>query len=1092
MLLLCALIVGSTSAWATGVTFQRITNISDLEAGKRYLVVNEGSKKALGALNNNKLAGVTVTISSNTIVLSESSDVNILTLGGTTDEYTLSGNKTNYIGWSSSTNFSTSTSASTNNYKWKITFSSNNVLIKNVSDDSRLIRYYSSGGDFRAYTSSNGSHVQLYKEVIVKSPVGTFSSINEVAIPYNDWVEFDPSDYFTKADGATGDVSFSVTPTSGDIYYKDGYLCATAAGSQEFTITATPAAADATYYEEVTKTFTATCTDNRPEIGSITAISPTTVYVGQTGAFTLTENYVGTVSSKIWSLGSGEDAYLELADGTFAGLSSGSANVSITATPSESTYKPVKATFPVSVEYKYAAPALPITSAFFTTKSITIPAIAGADVYYTTDGTTPTSSSTKYTAAFDVSATTTVKAIAIDDEGLVSPVSSATYTKEDVLDINSSEITFQDFSGAGGGYDNGAEKNLTFTATDGETKLKITGTNIMSNSGLQVRSTPGTFTTQYIKNGAKAFSLTATFTQGLSYKISYADGSDDTSGTLTSETAITPNSFPCKFTFTRSIGTPVITKIVLTPLKDPVATELAIKDPGTLAKDANGTFAYTAYDEEDNTASWTSATTSVVRIDNAETGAYTAIGRGTSKITLTLTPTDAMTYRTVTAERTVTVTAPVEVSASDVAMTYGDVAKAIGATTSAGYAGTLTYESGNTSIATVDATGKVTAVAVGSTTITISAPADAENLYTAGEDKVINVTVSAPTGKTTVQKGNTTSTATLDFTDNTTWGFPTEYETSKNTYSNGTYSITLEGGTAGDGYKFGVFNEETFTILGKTNATLTFQAFDKFLTQIDITGRDGASTKVTQNIYVGDVAVSTQTTGCTGKNVYHIAENYQAPGNIYTLKVTNGNNTQFTEIVLHFADARKEDVTLNASGYATSCSASPLDFSDYETADFSAWQITSIEDGVITFEQITSSVKGGTGILIKGEAGSTVTINSANSETALLGNKLVGTLAPTYFDTDEIYGLAGNTFMHNNAGTFKANKAYIPASVIDDAGSNATRTLTFVFVDPTTGITETQNVNAEEFGDIFNLAGQRLSQPQRGVNIINGKKVLVK
>ena len=121
---------------------------------------------------------------------------------------------------------------------------------------------------------------------------------------------------------------------------------------------------------------------------------------------------------------------------------------------------------------------------------------------------------------------------------------------------------------------------------------------------------------------------------------------------------------------------------------------------------------------------------------------YTATGRGTSKITLTLTPTDATTYRAVTAERTVTVTAPVVITASDVAMTYGEAAKAIGATTSAEYAGTLTYESGNTAIATVDASGNVTAVAAGTTTITISAPADAEHLYTAGEDKVINVTVS--------------------------------------------------------------------------------------------------------------------------------------------------------------------------------------------------------------------------------------------------------------------------------------------------------------------------------------------------------------
>ncbi|MBR1594067.1 MAG: chitobiase/beta-hexosaminidase C-terminal domain-containing protein [Alloprevotella sp.] len=936
-----------------------------------------------------------------------------------------------------------------------------------------------------------------YTPIVTKSPIGTFSNISDVSIPFNDGVEFDPSDYFTKATGATGDVSFSVTPTSGDIYYKDGYLCATAAGSQEFTITATPAAADATNYEEVTKKFTAICTDNRTEIGSITAISPTTVYVGQTGEFTLTESYTEAVSSKTWSLGSGEDAYLELADEMFEGLSSGNVNVSITATPTDAaTYKPVTATFPVSVEYKYAAPTLPTASAFFTTKSISIPAIDGADIFYTLDGTTPTKTSSKYTSAIEVSETKTVKAIAIDADGLVSPVASVTYTKETVFDINGSDIEFDatkiEFEDEVTGYNNGVARKGTISNSDGTKTLNVTGAWIMKNSGIQFQNSGGVMTTQWIQNGSKALSITPTFTNGLTYKITYADGTSTNAIPATTNQAIVPTSFPCQITLQQNSGTPKLTKLTLTALKDPIATDVSITDPGTLAKGATGTFSGSSTDAAECTKSWTSSDASVIEITNAATGAYTTTGRGTAKITYTVTPSDATNYRAVTAERNISVTAPVVITAGDVNIAYGASATAIEASTSTGYAGSLAYESSNTDVVTVNANGYITPVAVGTATITISAPADAANLYTAGEDKEVTVTVSAPEGKTTVQKGTTTSTATLDFTDNTVWNLPTDYEKSKKTYSNGTYSITLEGGTSGDGYKFGVYNEETSLILGKKDATFTFQAFEKFLTQIDITGRDGASGKVTQNIFVGDVPVSTGTTGATGTNSYIIASDYQAPGNIYTLKVTNGNNTQFTKIVLHFADARTEDVTLNASGYATFCSEGPLDFSDYETADFSAWQITSIEGEVITFEQITSAVKGGTGVLLKGKANSTVTINSANSETTLSGNKLVGTLAPTYFDTDAIYGLAGNTFMHNNAGTFKANKAYIPASVIDDAGSDATRAFTFVFVDPTTGITETQNVSAEEFGAIFNLAGQRISQPQKGVNIINGKKVLVK
>lgn len=54
-------------------------------------------------------------------------------------------------------------------------------------------------------------------------------------------------------------------------------------------------------------------------------------------------------------------------------------------------------------------------------------ATSGATIYYTTNGSTPSASSTKYTSAITVSSSTTIKAIAIKD-GLSSSVTTATYT----------------------------------------------------------------------------------------------------------------------------------------------------------------------------------------------------------------------------------------------------------------------------------------------------------------------------------------------------------------------------------------------------------------------------------------------------------------------------------------------------------------------------------------------------------------------------------------------------------------------------------------------------------------------------------------
>lgn len=82
---------------------------------------------------------------------------------------------------------------------------------------------------------------------------------------------------------------------------------------------------------------------------------------------------------------------------------------------------------------KPAAPTLPTGEDFYNSKSITITAASGAAIYYTTDGSTPTTASTRYTSAFTIgslaaqSTSYTIKAIAVKN-GMTSDVASQTYT----------------------------------------------------------------------------------------------------------------------------------------------------------------------------------------------------------------------------------------------------------------------------------------------------------------------------------------------------------------------------------------------------------------------------------------------------------------------------------------------------------------------------------------------------------------------------------------------------------------------------------------------------------------------------------------
>ena len=75
-----------------------------------------------------------------------------------------------------------------------------------------------------------------------------------------------------------------------------------------------------------------------------------------------------------------------------------------------------------------AAPTISGKTSFSDSTTVSLSGPDGADIYYTLDGSTPTSESTMYTEEFGLSDTTTVKAVAILN-GVSSEVASKTFTK---------------------------------------------------------------------------------------------------------------------------------------------------------------------------------------------------------------------------------------------------------------------------------------------------------------------------------------------------------------------------------------------------------------------------------------------------------------------------------------------------------------------------------------------------------------------------------------------------------------------------------------------------------------------------------------
>lgn len=78
----------------------------------------------------------------------------------------------------------------------------------------------------------------------------------------------------------------------------------------------------------------------------------------------------------------------------------------------------------------------PAGGTFTSTQSVTLSSpTSGASIYYTTDGTEPTTSSTLYSGVFSVAATTTVKAIAVETGLPTSTVTQEVFTIEPSLDL---------------------------------------------------------------------------------------------------------------------------------------------------------------------------------------------------------------------------------------------------------------------------------------------------------------------------------------------------------------------------------------------------------------------------------------------------------------------------------------------------------------------------------------------------------------------------------------------------------------------------------------------------------------------------------
>jgi hypothetical protein len=264
------------------------------------------------------------------------------------------------------------------------------------------------------------------------------------------------------------------------------------------------------------------------------------------------------------------------------------------------------------------------------------------------------------------------------------------------------------------------------------------------------------------------------------------------------------------------------------------------------------------------------------------------------------------------------------------------------------------------------------------------------------------------------------------------------------------------------------------------------------------------------------VMYSNSSAGCTlyfklGEEEYNPtvsgASNWSAFSQEFTLAsaadvkwLTSGNSKNGLDLVYIQKTAdlpATENIVVTSAGFATYVSDYNLDFTSATTK---AYKVSVADKGVATLDEV-AKVPAKTPVLLYVEGGNgegeniTVTTDAVD---AVTGNDLVAGTGATVETIDGEYtnmilnNVGGNIGFYFAAGqTVAANRAYLhfATSLAPEASSR----MVMVFGEETTGISDTTRLNnKEEITNIYNLSGQRVAQPTKGLYIVNGKKVIIK
>ncbi|MBQ6191924.1 MAG: hypothetical protein IJK51_06465 [Bacteroidaceae bacterium] len=219
------------------------------------------------------------------------------------------------------------------------------------------------------------------------------------------------------------------------------------------------------------------------------------------------------------------------------------------------------------------------------------------------------------------------------------------------------------------------------------------------------------------------------------------------------------------------------------------------------------------------------------------------------------------------------------------------------------------------------------------------------------------------------------------------------------------------------------------------------------------------------------------------------------------------NSSILTEKNGVYADVTLSGRTISSGYWNTLCLPFDVTVAQLKKAIGNSVQVNELADASCTSSTLTinfaplvaetKSIPAGTPFLVKGATKSSpkfegVTIKNITNDVVSSNVTFKGTYSNTSLDANNqnIRFFGSNNKLYypgSNGFTLGANRAYF---VIDNGTEVKNFILNFGDEDDATAIMTIDNEQQATEGAIYNIAGQRISKMQKGINIVNGKKIL--